>query len=246
MRPTSARPEPARCDLRGADGHRNPERDALIREAELRLHDADHGAGLAREGVALADHCRIGVEPALPQPVAEDDDAAVVLIGGQPAVQRLRAQRREERRRRLGQEELVDMPFRSCRGRAGAVEPDVLEPGCALAVLEIQLIRHAELLGLIGAGGRAGDVDEPVRVRERQRLEEHGVDDAEDRRVRSDGERERRDDDEREARRAAKTARGMLEVPEPCFQRCLHLPPPCTCTRPHHGAKSGSHTSLTW
>ena len=84
-------------------------------------------AGLAREGVALADHRRIGVEPALPQPVAEDDDAVVVLIGGQPPVQGLRAQRREERRRRLGQEELVDLPFRARRGRTGAVEPDVLE-----------------------------------------------------------------------------------------------------------------------
>ena len=37
-----ARPEPARRDLRGANRHRDPERDALIREAELRLHDADH------------------------------------------------------------------------------------------------------------------------------------------------------------------------------------------------------------
>jgi len=39
------------------------------------------------------------------------------------------------------------------------------------------------------------------------RLEEHGVDDAEDRDVRSDGERERHHDDEREARRAAKPRR---------------------------------------
>ena len=41
-----ARPESARRDLRGANRHRNPERGALIRETELRLHDADDGAGL--------------------------------------------------------------------------------------------------------------------------------------------------------------------------------------------------------
>ena len=39
-----ARPEPARRDLRGANRQRHPERDALVGEAELRLHDADHGA----------------------------------------------------------------------------------------------------------------------------------------------------------------------------------------------------------
>ena len=105
----------------------------------------------------------------------------------------------------------------------GAVERDVLDAGNALAVLEVQLIRHAELLGLIRPGGRAADMDEPVRVRERQRLEEHDIDDAENRGVRADGERERRDDDEREARRAEKTARGVLKVPDPCFQHGDYL-----------------------
>ena len=54
-------------------------------------------------------------------------------------------------------------------------------------------------------------MDEPVRVRERQRLEEHGLDDAEDRRVRADRERERRDDDEREARRAERLRAACLK-----------------------------------
>ena len=70
---------------------------------------------------------------------------------------------------------------------------------------------------LLFARGRAADVDEPVRVRERQALEEHGTDDAEYRRVRADGQRESRDDDECEGRCAAKTARAVLEVPEPGF-----------------------------
>ena len=51
-----ARPEPAGRDLRGANrsGTQNATRSSG--EAELRLHDADHGARAAREGVAPADH----------------------------------------------------------------------------------------------------------------------------------------------------------------------------------------------
>jgi len=66
-------------------------------------------------------------------------------------------------------------------------------------------------------------MDEPIDVGERQRLEEHDLDETEDRRARSDGERQRRHDDEREARRTGKTARGMREVPGPSFQHCLDL-----------------------
>ena len=70
--------------------------------------------------------------------------------------------------------------------------------------------------------GRPADKDEPIRVREGQPLEEHDLDEAEDRRAGADGERERRDDDEGEARRAGKTARGMREVPGPSFQHSFH------------------------
>jgi hypothetical protein len=153
--------------------------------------------------------------------MADDNDTVVVPIGGQPPEQRLGAQRREERRRRLRQKKLVDLPFRARGGRTGAVQPDVFEPGDALAVFEVQFIRNAELLWLIGSGRGSADMDEPIRLRERQRLEEHGIDDAEDRDVRSDGERERRHDDEREARRAGKTPRRVREVPDPSFQHCL-------------------------
>ena len=66
-----SRPEPARCHLRGADLHRDPEGDALIRKPKLRLHDSDHLTNLAREGVTLPDHRLIGAEPGLPEPMAE-------------------------------------------------------------------------------------------------------------------------------------------------------------------------------
>ena len=75
------------------------------------------------------------------------------------------------------------MSLRPCRRRPVAIEPGVFDLGDGLAVFEVQLIRDAELRRLIGAGRRPADVDEPVGVREWQRREEHGVDDAENRRV---------------------------------------------------------------
>ena len=214
-----ARPEPAWRDLSGANRQRHPERDALIGEAELRLHDADHLPVLPREKVALADHLLIGLEPVLPQPVAQDDDAAVVLVGRQPPMQGHHAKRREERRRSLRHEELVDLTFGARRRRSSTVNRGVLDSGHALAVCEVQLVRNAELLGLIRPWSRPADMDEPVRIRERQRLQEHHLDDAEDRSVRSDGEGERHHDGEREARRAGKIARRAPEVPDPRFHR---------------------------
>ena len=51
-----------------------------------------------------------------------------------------------------------------------------------------------------------------VRFGERQRPQDHGVDDAEDRRRRADAERERDDDAEREKRRAPQHARGVAKI----------------------------------
>ena len=48
-------------------------------------------------------------------------------------------------------------------------------------------------------------MDQPIRVGERQRLEQHHLDHAEDRSVRADRECQRRDDGEREARRPAES-----------------------------------------
>ena len=41
----------------------------------------------------------------------------------------------------MSQEELVDLPFRACRRRTGPINPGVFDPGNALAVCEVQLVR---------------------------------------------------------------------------------------------------------
>ena len=89
--------------------------------------------------------------------------------------------------------------------------------------LRLELVRNAELLWLIGAGSRSSDMDEAIRIRERQRLEEHRLDYAEDGGVGSDGKGERRHDGERETRGAGKAARRVPEIPDPRFD-CFHLP----------------------
>jgi hypothetical protein len=56
------------------------------------------------------------------------------------------------------------------------------------------------------------DPHEPVRLVERQRAQQHGIDDAEDRRVRADAEGKDGDDRERERRRAQQNPEAIAEV----------------------------------
>ena len=64
----------------------------------------------------------------------------------------------------------------------------------------------------LGARHVLPDADEPRGVRVRQRTDEHAVHDAEDRGVRADAERERRDRDGREQRRARQATKRPLEL----------------------------------
>ena len=56
------------------------------------------------------------------------------------------------------------------------------------------------------------DRDEAVRLSIAERLEEHGVDDTEDRRVGADAQTEREDDDRREARALDESTDGIPEI----------------------------------
>ena len=59
---------------------------------------------------------------------------------------------------------------------------------------------------------RVHDAHQAIGLRKRQRLEQHAVDDAEDRGVGADAERQRDDRGEREGRRGAKLSRGVADV----------------------------------
>ena len=57
------------------------------------------------------------------------------------------------------------------------------------------------------------EVDEPLRLRHRQRLEQHLVEQRIDRRVRADAERERQDRDDRDERRFEQRSKRQLQIP---------------------------------
>jgi len=59
-----------------------------------------------------------------------------------------------------------------------------------------------------------GDKDKPVSIRIRQRLQQHGVNDAEHHSIRADAERERQDSHRSKARILAKHSRSEFQIVE--------------------------------
>ncbi len=105
------------------------------------------------------------------------------------------------------------------RQRRGAVIPhsDVCERPVLLPVREVHRLIRAQIVGTEARRGRL-DAYELVRVRVRQRLDQHRVNDTEDRSRRADTEREREHGGEREggppqqrAERMAQIATGGIE-----------------------------------
>ena len=105
--------------------------------------------------------------------------------------------------------------FRVAVERRG-VRPDRAEAGeqrPALAQI-VQLRARERRARVAGVGQVAPDEDQPRRVAERQRRDQHRVDAAEDGGVGADAERQRGDDDERDARRAHEAAARVADVLE--------------------------------
>ena len=76
--------------------------------------------------------------------------------------------------------------------------------------------------GKMSCGRHVRNRDDPVGVAEGEGLEQHGVDDAEDRRVRPDPEREDDDRGGRESRALGQDAQPVSNVlPELCHRRYL-------------------------
>ena len=81
------------------------------------------------------------------------------------------------------------------------------------AVAEVEDLGHRE--GDVLAArpvDRLAQVDQPVAVAVRQRLEQHAAHDAEDRRVRADAEPEREDDRDGKPARAGEAAEGVAKL----------------------------------
>ncbi len=213
---------PARRALRGGEGERHPElgrlrrqRSAAEEQTHVRRHHADDGDAAAVELNGAADDGRIAGEAALPETVAQDRDRVVSLrtfiVGERAPDQRRDAERREE----VGRDVHADDFFR--RARSGQVDAVVVERRdpleCRRALAPADEVRRREHVGA-ARPPRVGfpHHDQASGIAERQRLEQHRVDDREDRRVRADAQRERQHRDRREARRAQAQTDGVADV----------------------------------
>ena len=164
--------------------------------------------------IDAADDRRIGAEPAAPEAVAEDhrrasrsgvSSAAVKsrpIAGVTPSMRK----KFDDTRMPLTRS---GSPLATSVGIHERIERHVLERVAALAPVE-----ERGVADVAGRSGRAAlaDHDEPIGIRVRQRAQQHGVEDAEDRGVRADAERQRHERDRREAGRAPQQPRGVAHV----------------------------------
>jgi hypothetical protein len=187
-----------------------------LREAEAARHHADHGDRPRVEVELLADELRVAAEPALPDLVAEDDDlwiAGLILLVVEPAAER--GAHAEQRRQRAGRVGYLDAD----RPIATGERRRALSPGrdrrarlaAPLQILEASQ-RHAEVRQAQLAGDLAVHTHQLLGLRVRQRPQDDGVDDAEDRRGGADAEGERDDEDRGQPRRLAHHAERVADV----------------------------------
>src|SRR5262249_12736266 len=146
----------------------------------------------------LTDHMRVGAKTAAPQTMTEHDDltgAGLIFARSKSAAERrLDAERGDE----IGgtHRALQQLRLTSARQRKGLtpIRGDLLERLAAFPVIQIFRRRHTNtdqsLLREI-----LRDQRKPLRFGIRQRLQQHSVDDTEDRRVRANAESQRENSD---------------------------------------------------
>ena len=181
------------------------------------LEDADHRGGARTEADGLADHGRVAVERGRPEPVREDRRArrlgTIVLRVQQAAEHRAKAHHLEERPvddARLDHAGLVaEANHREVHGRKIAESADGGDTR-----LDVVDLRHRER-HVLGADSRSAlaDVDQAIFVAIDERTEQHAADDAEDRGVGADAERERHHDGGGQALGTQERAQGEPDVP---------------------------------
>jgi hypothetical protein len=112
------------------------------------------------------------------------DGRRVVGLGERPAEHRLHAERRKHSMRNEQRARLLRIADAGYAGAAIAKHANVLQRLRLVAIGEVHRHGHPDQ-ALAEPRRRVRKRDEPVRVRIRQRLQQHGVHDAEDRRRRA-------------------------------------------------------------
>ena len=184
----------ARGERLRVDRQRQEDLDALVVQVEARRHDADDPGRRAVDLHDAPDDVFAAAEVAPPGRVGNDGDVlradGGVGLVEQPAALRRDAQHVEQLRRHDGRVHPARTLGRAQVDRAGAVGADALER--TVPFLELRPLRqgHPEAIEP-EPRERAGDEHQPLGMGVAQRLEHHAVDDAEDRGVGADAQRER-------------------------------------------------------
>ena len=218
-----------------------------VHEPEALREHADDLATRAVHGDQPADDVRVASELALPVAVAQHDDfrAAVLVVSLRewPADRRLDP---EEGQQAVGRDQGIEALGlgKTGDGDGGAVpECDVGQRPRLLAVGDVVGERRVEVAD-VDAGRCLPEAHQAVGLVERQRLEEDRVDDAEDRDIRADPQRQGQQGGQREHRRADQPAGGVAHVAHQFHHRSVpmdvHLRP-----RGGHGSGGARHVRST-
>jgi hypothetical protein len=186
-------------------------------EVSGRGNDADDGEGGAIQPDCAADRRSVACEQLVPQAIADHHDAGsarAVLFGAERTPgDRSHAKNLEElgRRRERGQPPGVAMIRHQIQIHRHERANPIDQPAPLPIVEEVR--DRGRFARGAGIAIRLPHHHEPFRVGKRHGPEQHGPNDAEDRRRHADAEREREQRRSREARRAAKEPKGVGGVP---------------------------------
>ena len=195
--------------------HHVQERVVAVWEGGRGLEDTDDRHRLAVDDHLLADRAAVAAEALHPVVVGEHHDrrhfGAVVAV----------IQRAAEHRRQPHDVEVVAGDETDIDANSVALAPKRVDHRRVLGDAAEALRTSAEVVDLgdgehdvlaARAVDRVAQVDEPVAVAVRQRLEEHAANDAEDRGIGADAEPQGKHDGDGEAARAGEAAEGVAEV----------------------------------
>ena len=182
---------------------RPPQLHLLLREREPGRHHTDHFDARPVEIDDAPNHARIGAEPGTPQAVAQHGHrrgARPVFLGGERTAEAGRCPHHVEERRGNARRRHALRILRTREARLlVAVHRHALERPALLRVQEVERVRHRQLVELRKRRRGVTEDHEPFGIRERQRAQQHRVDDREDGDVGADPNRQHGQRDEREA-----------------------------------------------
>ncbi len=194
---------------------RQPHQNALIVHVVARRHDADDASRCAVDRDRSADHRLVAGKSALPDLAREHRDVfgtgQRVLSCELASANRRDTEDRHQLRGDDGGIHTARLIRRSKVDRSRSVGADLLKRSVALGELDELRRRNPELVEA-KRGELARDEDQALGRRVRQRLEDDAVDDAEDRGVGANPERQRQNRHGGVARALAQAAKGIHEI----------------------------------